>query len=65
MTDSTAPAGSGVKMKIRVYAVNGDGKATPPLTTVAVPYDYEPPHEGLSTAFPPCACPIHRAGGKR
>lgn len=52
-------------MTIRVYTVNREGIVTRPRAAVIVPQGYEPePHE-LSTAFPPCACHIHRQAGPR
>ncbi|MFB7115478.1 hypothetical protein [Streptomyces sp. NPDC056291] len=39
------------------------GARTPPRATVTVPYGHKPVPTPMSTALPPCACPIHRTAG--
>ncbi|MFB7327560.1 hypothetical protein [Streptomyces sp. NPDC056190] len=66
MTNRTAPTRQrppGAKMTIRVYTVTSKGARTPPRTTVTVPYGHKPVPTPMSTALPPCACPIHRTAG--
>jgi hypothetical protein len=50
-------------MTIRVYTVTSDGAKTAPRATVSVPYGHKPVPTPMSTALPPCACPIHRKTG--
>ncbi|MFF0794954.1 hypothetical protein [Streptomyces spiralis] len=66
MTNRTAQAPQrppGAKMTIRVYTVSSDGGQTKPRATVSVPYSHKPVPTAMSTALPPCACPIHRQAG--
>ncbi|MFD8915006.1 hypothetical protein [Streptomyces sp. NPDC059575] len=48
-------------MTIRVYTVTRDGAVTARRPIVTVTYDREVVPTPMSTALPPCACPIHRA----
>jgi hypothetical protein len=62
-TVSTRQRPPGAKMTIRVYTVSSDGANTKPCATVSVPYGRKPAPTPMSTALPPCACPIHRKAG--
>ncbi|WP_018545413.1 hypothetical protein [Streptomyces sp. LaPpAH-108] len=48
-------------MTIRVYTVTREGLVTARRPIVTVPYDHTAAPSPMSTALPPCACPIHRA----
>lgn len=66
MTNRTVPGRQrppGAKMTIRVYTVNSEGAKTEPRATVTVPYSHKPVPTPMSTALPPCGCPIHRKTG--
>lgn len=63
--NGTASRKPGVKMTIRVYTVSSGGAKTAPRATVAVPYSHKPVPTPMSTALPPCCCPIHRKAGAR
>lgn len=59
--NATFPPKPGVKMTIDVYTVNRDGRMTRDRgTVVTVGYGVMPIPTGC--AWPPCACPRHRAG---
>ncbi|MFI6357341.1 hypothetical protein ACIBJF_32935 [Streptomyces sp. NPDC050743] len=66
MRNRTVPGGRrtpGAKMTIRVYKVSSEGEKSVPRATVTVPYSHKPVPTPMSTALPPCACPIHRKAG--
>ncbi|MFB7595778.1 hypothetical protein [Streptomyces sp. NPDC056160] len=66
MKNATVPGRqrpAGAKMTIRVYTMTSEGAKTAPRATVAVPYSHKPAPTPMSTALPPCACPIHRKAG--
>jgi hypothetical protein len=46
-------------MTIRIYTVDRHGTITGDRGTVTVP---PADHLSASDEFPPCACPVHRAG---
>ncbi|MEU4152529.1 hypothetical protein [Streptomyces sp. NPDC026659] len=52
-------------MTIRVYTVTHDGVVTARRPTVVVTYDRKAVPSPMSTALPPCACPIHRGETNR
>ncbi|GHF96868.1 hypothetical protein [Streptomyces thermodiastaticus] len=54
---------TGAKMIIRVYTVSSDGVKSEPRATVSVLHGHKPVPTPMSSALPPCACPIHRQAG--
>ncbi|MGX4695140.1 hypothetical protein [Streptomyces sp. JNUCC 63] len=66
MPSGTAPPlhrPPGAKMWMRIYTVTREGTATPPRAAVIVPDGHRPVPTPMSTALPPCACPLHRTAG--